>query len=80
MTDAITKTPLRVSTDDPTLPYIEAPVGQIDEIRALLSSRGIRFWVDEDVISFNGGPQLALINLSRGADAAAIQAILDSVR
>ena len=48
--------------------------------KQLLDSHGIRYWVAEDVISFNGAPEIAEVNLGRGADAAAVQTILDSVR
>jgi hypothetical protein len=80
MTDTTTKKPLRVSTDSTVGPYIEVPVSQLDEVRRLLESRHINYSVDEHVISFNGAPGEAVIDLGRGGDAAAVQAILDSVR
>ncbi|MGA2035811.1 MAG: hypothetical protein ABSG68_26490 [Thermoguttaceae bacterium] len=80
MTDTATKKPVRVSTDGTAGPYIVVPVSQLDEVRRLLDSRHIGYWVEEDVISFNGAPEEAVIDLGRGADAAAVQAILDSVR
>jgi hypothetical protein len=80
MTDSTTKQPLLVSTDGTVGPYIELPVSQLGEVRQLLDSRHIRYWVEEDFISFNGAPEEAVINLGRGADAAAVQALLDSVR
>jgi hypothetical protein len=79
MTDTTTKKPLRVSTDSTVGPYIEVPVSQLDEVRRLLDSRRISYTVDEDFISFNGAPEEAVIDLGRGGDAAAVQAILDSV-
>jgi hypothetical protein len=78
MTDPTTKKPLRVSTDSTAGPYIMLPANELDEVRRLLDSRHIRYWVEENVISFNGAPYEAVVNLGRGADAAAIQAILDS--
>jgi hypothetical protein len=80
MTDATTKKPLRVSTDGTAGPYIMVPVIQLDEVRGLLDSRRIGYWVEEEAISLNGAPEVAVINLGRGADAAAVQVILDSVR
>ncbi len=80
MTDSTTKEPLRVSTDSTAGPYITLPFSQLDEVRQLLDSRHVGYWVEENVISFNGAPEEAVINLGRGGDAAAIQAILDSVR
>jgi hypothetical protein len=79
MTDAATRKPLRVLTDGGAGPYIMLPFTQLDDVRRLLDSRAIGHWVQEEVISFNGGPEIAVINLGRGTDVAAVQAILDSV-
>ncbi len=78
MTDTTTKTRLRVSTDSTVGPYIQLPVSQLDEVRQLLDSHNIGYSVDEDFISFNGGPEKAVIDLGRSGDAAAVQTILDS--
>lgn len=80
MTDRTTKEPLRVSTDGTVGPYIMVPVSQLEDVRQLLGSRHIRHWVEEDAISLNGAPEVAVVNLGRGADAVAVQAVLDSVR
>jgi hypothetical protein len=79
MIDVTTKRPLRVSTDGTAGPYIMVPVSQLDEVRQLLDCRRVRYWVEEDVISLNGAPEIAVVNLGRGGDAIAVQAILDSV-
>jgi hypothetical protein len=78
MTDAATKKPIRVSTDGTAGPYIMVPVSQLDEIRRLLDGRGVSYWVEENAISLNGAPEVAVIDLGRGGDAAAVQTILDS--
>ena len=78
MTDSTTKTPLRV-LDSTVGPYIILPFSQLDEVRGLLDRGQIYYWVDENVISFNGGPEEATIYMGREGNAAAIQAILDSV-
>ncbi len=80
MIDAITRNPLRVSTDGTAGPYIMVPVSQLDEVRQLLEKNRIRCWVEEDVISLNGAPEVAVVNLGPVADVTAIQAILDKVR
>jgi len=80
MTDTTTNKPLHVWTDGTTGPYIMVPVSQLDGVRRLLDSRGVRYWVEENAISLDEAPEIALINLGRGGDAAAVQAILDSVR
>jgi hypothetical protein len=79
MTDAATKKPLRVSTDGTAGPYIMLPVSQLDEVQRLLDSRSVRYWVEENVISLDGGPEIAVIDFGRTGDAAVVQAILDSV-
>jgi hypothetical protein len=79
MIDTTTTKPLRVSTDGTAGPYIMVPVSQLDEIRRLLDSAHVGYWVEDDVISFNEVPEVAVVNLGRDANAAAVQEILDSV-
>jgi hypothetical protein len=80
MTDVTTKKPLHVSTDGTAGPYIMVPVSQLADVRQLLGGHGVRYQVEEDAISLNGAPEVAIIDLGLGADAGAIQAILDSIR
>lgn len=80
MTDATTQQRLRVSTDGTAGPYMMVPVSQLEEVKTLLNRHRLYFWVDENAISLNGTPEIAVINLGRGANAAAVQNILDSVR
>jgi hypothetical protein len=80
MIDATTQRSLYVSTDGTAGPYIRGPVSQLAEIGQLLDHHGIRHWVEEDVISLNGAPEIAIVDLGRGADAEAVQTILDSIR
>jgi hypothetical protein len=79
MTDASTQQRLRVSNDGTSGPYIMVPVSQIEDIKTVLNHNRVRYWVDENAISLNGTPEIAVINLGRGADAAGVQYILDSV-
>jgi hypothetical protein len=78
MTDTMTKKPLRVTTDNPVWPFIELPLSQVDEVRRLLDSHGVSYSVDENAISWNGGPYTTTISLGRGGNAGAVQAILDN--
>ncbi len=78
MTDAMTRKPLKVSTDGAAGPYIMLPVSQLAEVGDLLKDCGISFSIDENAISFDGRPEVALVNLTRGTDVAKIQSILDS--
>jgi hypothetical protein len=79
MIDTTTKKPLRVETDGEGRSYIDLPATQVEEVRRLLESHGIRHWVLEDILSWNGGPFEAIIYLGRGADPQAVQTVLDSV-
>lgn len=80
MIDVTSRKPLRVSTDGTAGPYVMVPVSQLDEVRRLLDSNGIRYWVQEDAISLNGAPFVAVVNLGTGTDPGVVQAALDSVR
>jgi hypothetical protein len=80
MTDTTTKKPLHVSTEGTAGPYIRLPLSQLEEVKQLLDSRHIFYWVEENAISFDGAPYVIVINLGRAGDAVAVQAVLDSVR
>ena len=80
MIDVVTKNQLYVATDGTAGPYIMVPLDQLDEVRRLLDQHNIRYSVDEDTISLNGEPFMTVVDLGRGADAAAVQTILDGVR
>ncbi|MDZ4658331.1 MAG: hypothetical protein SH868_12200 [Bythopirellula sp.] len=78
MIDVSTKNPVYVSTDGKAGPYIVVPVLQIEEVRTLLDANDVSYWVDEDAISLNGEPEITVINLGHGSEAATVQKILDS--
>ena len=80
MIDAMTRKRLQVSTDGGAGPYIMVPVSQLTDVRQVLENNGIRHAVEEDVISLDGVPEVAVIDLGRAANADAIQAILDNQR
>ena len=79
MIDVSTKKPLYVSSDGDAGPYIMVPVQQIDDVRTLLDNHNIPYWVDEDAISLDGKPEVTVVNLGHGSDAATVQTILDNV-
>jgi hypothetical protein len=80
MIDATAKKPLHVSTDGTAGPYIMVPVVQLADLREILDKHRIRYSVEEDAISLDGAPEVAVVDLGHGADAPAVQAVLDSVR
>ena len=77
MIDASTQKPLYVSIDGGAGPYIMVPVQQIGDVRTLLDAHNISYWVDEDAISLDGKPEVTVVNLGPGVDAATVQNILD---
>jgi len=77
MTNMSTQEPVRVLTGGTAGPYMMIPVDQLESIQQTLTQNGIRFWMDDNALSINGSPYIALINLGREANAIAIQAILD---
>ena len=79
MIDATTQKPLRISPYGRIRPYIRLPLGQLKEVRQVLEAKGVYHTVDENAISLDDGPFIVTIDLGRGADTEAIQAILDSV-
>ena len=80
MNDVTTQERLRVSTDGTAGPYIMVPATQLDEVTQLLDRHNVRHWVEEHVISLNGGPEIGVVNLGREGDAEAVQNILDGGR
>lgn len=80
MINAMTRKRLHVSTDGGAGPYIMLPVSQLPDVRQVLDHHRIRYAVEEEVISLDGAPEVAVIDLGRAANADAIQAILDTVR
>ncbi len=80
MIDVTTNKPLHVWGDGSPWPWIVLPVSQLDQVRQLLDNHGIRYEVEDQVISFNDEPETAHIHLGRGTDAKAVQAILDGIR
>ena len=79
MKDSTTKSPLRVSTDGTSGPYVMVPVSQVDELQTLLRSKSVPFWTDDVAISVDGEPEIAVVNLGQSANVEAVQHILDSV-
>jgi hypothetical protein len=79
MINMITRQPLRVSTDGEAGPYIMVPAAQLDKVEALLEANQVPFWVDEEVLSLDGKPEVGVINLGRGSNPARVQSLLDGL-
>jgi hypothetical protein len=79
MKDSATKRPLYVITDGTAGPYIMVPVSQLDKVQRLLDLHRVHYSVEENVVSLNGGPEVAVVNLGRAGDTNGVQKILDGV-
>ena len=79
MIDSSTNKPLKVSSGGKASFYLRIPYSQVEKVRPHFDSHGINYWVSENVISFDGGPEIALIGLSHVTDPTTIQSILDGI-
>jgi hypothetical protein len=77
MVDVTTNKPLRVSTGK-VAPYLMLPECQREDVERLLEQNGIRYWLEDEVVSFEGSPAEAMISFGYDVDAGVVQAILDS--
>lgn len=68
---------IHVATDGDSLPYIMVPLAQLDAVQSLLRDHDVEYWVEENAIALNDEPYIAVINLSKSADVAAVQTVLD---
>jgi hypothetical protein len=79
MIDTTTRQPLYVSTEGDAGPYIMVPVDQLKRVIPLLDTHKVPYWVDEEAISLDGKPEVAVINLGKGSNPATVQGLLDSI-
>ena len=78
MTDTTAK-PIRVSTDGTgKFSWIKLPADQLDRVRTVLDANRVGYWVEHGVISFDGGPYMAWIQLRRKTDPNYVQSLLDA--
>jgi hypothetical protein len=78
MIDIATQKPLTVDTDGGAGPYIMVSVRQLEALQQLLNSANVPHYVEEHVISLDGGPEIGVVDLGRKADPQAVQTLLDS--
>jgi hypothetical protein len=80
MIDTTTQKPLRVTTAGGAGPYLILPYEQLDQVTALLDANRIPYYVWDEVLSMDGGPEVAWIHFEdEGINAAVIQRLLDSI-
>ena len=79
MTDMVTKKPIEVDVSDGGYAGLLLPYEQLDQLRALFDANKIEYWVEDEVLSVNDGPETAFVELSRRSDPQVVQRLLDSV-
>jgi hypothetical protein len=79
MIDSITHKPLTIEAEEAAHPLLVVPFEQLPQVEALLKGHGVRYWVDDEALSIDGGPEITWITFSRGSDPAVLQRLLDSV-
>lgn len=80
MIDSTNQERVVVSTDGSAGPYIMVPFDQLEAVKSILQKNKVPFWVDADAISLDGKPEIAVVNLGRGASASQVQQLLDAAK
>jgi hypothetical protein len=79
MIDTSTRQRLKISTDGGAAPYLMLPESQLAAVRELLEKNDVPHWVDEETLSMDGGPDIALVNFGREIDPPVVQCLLDAL-
>jgi hypothetical protein len=79
MIDAITRERIVIHTEGTGGPYLMVAHEQLEAVTNALRARNVAHWVDDDAISLDGEPAVAVVNLGRGADVRAVQRLLDGI-
>jgi hypothetical protein len=78
MIDTVTNKPIRVQVHKDVQPFFKLPMDQVNAVSKLLEANGIKFWIDNHSISFDGLPYVTTIHLRWGMNVEQVQAILDA--
>ena len=79
MIDAITHERIIIHTEGSSGAYIMVAHEQMEAVTSVLVANGVQHWGDEDVISLDGEPAVAVINFGRGMDVTLVQRLLDAI-
>jgi hypothetical protein len=79
MTDVTTGKPLQVKYDEVAGPYFWVPYVLAGKIKELCDSHRVRCYISENVMSYNGGPEIVFIHFGKDGKREIVQALLDSV-
>ena len=78
MTDTATKKRLIVEGCGGEKPLLSLPFTQVPDVQRVFDAAGVRYELAEHVISWDDGPEMALIIFRLGTDGRAVQKLLDS--
>jgi len=59
-------------------PYIMLPLTQVENVRAILDSHDVSYWVDTWAVSLDENPYMTVINISAKFDVDSIQRMIDA--
>jgi hypothetical protein len=79
MIDSITHERIVIHTEGTGGPYLMVAQEQLEAVTTLLGEHDVPHWVDEDAISIDNEPAVAVVNLGRGADVVTVQQLLDVI-
>lgn len=79
MIDAITRERIIIHAEGTGGPYLMVADEQLEAVTDALRAHDVPHWVDEDTISLDGEPAVAVVNLGRGTDVPAVQRLLDGI-
>jgi hypothetical protein len=60
-------------------PHLKVPLTQLQKVETVLKANKIPYWVDEEVLSLDGKPEIAFINLSRESDPEMVRKLLNGI-
>ena len=75
MIDQMTNKPVRIFPNS----TIIVPLAQLDELKAVLDANKVRYEIDDEVLSVDGKPEVAFVDLEPGSDRRNVQQLLDSI-
>lgn len=78
--NTVTRKSLLVSNLGGVRPSVRFPYAQLADLCNVLDSNKIRYTIEDNVISFDGGPAMAVIYFERSMDAHALQEVLDKAQ
>jgi hypothetical protein len=79
MIDTMTSKPLTIYIGEGGYSHLIVPETQLEQVKALFDANQVLCWVDEELLSVDGEPEVGFISFSLKADLALAQRLLDSI-